>query len=120
MKKDEVFPSKYFKASTDLEQEVHLTIRDLTRESFGEEDDRQVKSILWFVETDKGLVLNKTNWSILCDIYTFDDTEELVGYRITLYREKVSFKGDRVWGTRIKEEIPDDELFAGEEEEVPF
>ena len=63
MRKDEVFPSPWLKASDLGEQELTVTISMVTLEAIGEE--REKKPVVWFHDEPKGLILNKTNWEAI-------------------------------------------------------
>ena len=108
MKTSDMFPSKYMKAEADLMKkgvsiDLPVTITSVEYEQFPEDDGSMSdKYIIYFDETPKGLVLNKTNFGILMGLYPSDDTEEWVGSRITLYAAEVQFKDKMVWGTRIR------------------
>jgi hypothetical protein len=112
MKTDEMFQSNYIKAEVDLMKKVKgklrpkdldVTIVGCTSEEFqGDEGELTQKYILYFEETPKGLVLNKTNFKALMKVHPVDDTDEWIGEQITLFAQEVSFRGDMVWGTRIR------------------
>jgi hypothetical protein len=102
MKRAEVFPSPFFKAGDLNGREPVLTIKQVSTELLSENEERRV---LTFVETDKKLVLNKTNWSKCAEITHEDDDERWIGRRIRLVTERVAFRGDLVDAIRVA--VPD-------------
>ena len=109
MKTNEMFPSKYFKADPDLLSDerkpldLPVTIVDIATETFNQDDGTEdTKHVLYFDETPKGLILNKTNYNVLMKLYPAADTDEWKGQRITLYAKEVDFRGNTTWGTRIR------------------
>jgi hypothetical protein len=62
------------------------------------------KLVLYFDETQKGLVLNMTNCEVLAGISSSDDPEEWIGLRIELFvNEDVTYAGKRMGGVRLRE-----------------
>ena len=102
---DELFPSKFMKA-TDLEdgEELVLIMDRVRTEEVGQ--DKELKGILYFEEQDKGLVLNRTNARILEELYgpNFPDWR---GRKITLFVREVDFKGKTTLGLRVKAPLED-------------
>lgn len=114
MKTKEMFQSNYIKAEVDLMRmnkkgvpqpvDLDVTIIGCTLEEFKADElsEPEEKYILYFQETNKGLVLNKTNFKTLMKVHPVDDTDEWIGCQITLYATEVEFRGETVWGTRIR------------------
>ena len=75
----DTFPSAYLKASDLKGKRVTLTMRDVSIEVMGE--DR--KPVLYFHGTDRGLALNKTNASIIVEMYG-PETDEWMGKQIII------------------------------------
>ncbi len=110
MKTKDMFPSKYIQAKIDLMKEgrplkVATTITGLVTESFDSGD----KYVMTFGGTDKSLILNKTNYNTLMDLFPVDDTDEWVGKRVYLQAQEVDYMGKMVWGTRIGLSVPDEQ-----------
>ena len=105
---DDIFPSKYLKA-TDLKNGgVQVTITNITMEDIGQDAETESKAIVYFDKYgDRGLVLNKTNGYTLADISGSRDCEDWIGLPVTLYRDKTSFQGRRVDCLRIREALED-------------
>jgi hypothetical protein len=97
MKITTAFPSAYLKASDLKGRKCLVTMRSLTIEEIGGEH----KPVLLFDGSDKGLVLNKTNATIIADIYG-DETDDWVGKKITIYPARVEFQGKIVDAIRVE------------------
>ena len=59
---NELYPSDYLKAA-DITQPVVMTIRTVTQEEIG--PDKTLKPVVFFNEKSRGLVLNKTNATMI-------------------------------------------------------
>jgi hypothetical protein len=59
--------------------------------------------VIFFKGKDKGLVLNKTNWSALVDITGEEDSDDWEGKKVKLVTRKVEYQGKRVPAIRIEE-----------------
>ena len=97
MRASDIFPSKYVKAD-DLQKDVTVTIKSVVIETL----DTDKRPVMYFKGTDKGLVLNKTNFSKCAEICDSGETDEWPGNEVTLFRAMVEFKGDTVPAVRIK------------------
>lgn len=104
MKMQDVFPNKYLQSS-DLEgNDVSVTITGCEIEEMGKDKDR--KPVLTFKGTDKKMVLNKTNWSVIGKILGSDETDDWIGKRITLYPTEVESFGETVMAIRVRLKAP--------------
>jgi len=90
--------SAYLKADK-IKQEQLLTITDVKMDKVGPE--REEKPVLFFVELEQGLVLNKTNAGVLADAFG-DETNDWVGKKIILFTAKTKFGGKTVQGMRVR------------------
>lgn len=103
MKKNDAFPSKFLKAADIEDEDVTLTIRNVTSE---EMTDGKEKRVAWFKEfggkNGKGLVVNATNWDIIAKMHG-DDDDDWSGKKISLTVEDVNFQGKMVPSIRVKE-----------------
>lgn len=108
MNMNEAFPSKYLKADVDVPEDSDLTlvINDATVETLGQGKDAEDKVILYFNGTDKGLVLNKTNWGLIARALGSDETDDWTGKAITLYSTDVQFGNDFVRSIRVRPRAP--------------
>ena len=95
---NDFFPSKYLKAE-DLDADLTMTIRTVGNEKL---PDGQEKPIVYFNETEKGLLANKTNFSAIAKITGKPNSDNWPGEKITLTVMDVEFKGDIVSAIRIK------------------
>ena len=100
------FPSKYMKAA-DLEgRQQAVTIERWSDEMIGAPPEE--KTVLYFRELSKGLVLNKTNAESIEGVAGTDDLDAWVGTSVVLVRTKTDFQGKRVECIRVEspEELP--------------
>src|SRR5437762_1698228 len=103
MKRDDVFPSKYLKA-TDLSGKACVaTIESAPYETLKGLDGTETKKIvLYFKNAEKALPLNATNFDAVCDATGCPDTEDWPGQRIELYPTKTIMGGKTVDCIRIR------------------
>ena len=88
----------YLKAE-DLGDKKHtVTIYDIKRDRIGEDD----KTIAFFREMKKGLVLNVTNGKTIRKIAGSEELSDWEGVKIVLYATEVDFKGERVPAIRVE------------------
>ena len=137
MKRDDVFPSKYLKA-TDLKGRACVaTIESAPYETLKGLDGKETKKIvLYFKNAEKALPLNATNFDAVCDATDRPDTDDWPGQRIELYPDRTTMGGKLVDCIRIRRprssgpapaaassrpSLPADELHADEmDDEIPF
>jgi hypothetical protein len=101
MKMTELYPSRFLSAD-DLDGEVPVTIASIKFEKMKDNDgNEQDKPVLFFLKTEKGLVLNKTNAKRIAEIHG-DETDGWIGKKITLYQESVTAFGETKWAIRVK------------------
>ena len=104
MKIGSAFPSKNLKADDLQGQEVSVTISGVEMEDVS--GDGEQKPVLHFTGKEKGMVLNRTNYGRLQmffpDFSASDDSADLIGKKVILYAEPVSFQGRMVKGLRLK------------------
>ena len=113
----EMHPSKFLTAA-DLKKSSHkVTIDRLEQNEVGQ--DKQMKWCLYFQGKEKGLVLNKTNTSMIASMLG-NETDDWSGKEIIIYPTKVSFKGDGVDAIRVKVEAEAPPMAAADAEEVQF
>lgn len=98
MKQHDVFPGKYLKAADLNGSTPTVTIAKVVMEEVGD----GMKPICYFVGKEKGLVLNKTNFSAIEDLAGEEDTDNWPGAKIMLITAKVEFQGKRVPAIRIE------------------
>lgn len=95
-KVSETFSSGLWKAQ-DIAKPVYLTIADAKAHEF----DDGTKLIVSFSDSDKDLVLNKTNSHTIAELYG-DDTDDWKGKPLCLFKARVPFQGRMVDGIRVK------------------
>jgi len=100
MKMADLFPSKFLKAA-ELDGNLTLTIKTVLQEDLGE----QLKPVAYFLETKKGLVINRTNANTISALYG-QDTDAWTGNQITLFATEVDFKGQTTLAIRVRLSVP--------------
>jgi hypothetical protein len=97
MKLTTMFPAKYLRADDVSDEDLQLTIADVTMCH----DFEQPKPVVSFAETDKGLVLNKVNAETIAAAYG-GDSDGWKGQPVTLFAATAMFQGRSVDAIRIK------------------
>lgn len=119
VKRNQAFPSAYWKAADLEDVQPVLTIAAVGNESFGSGEDKRVVS---FRESPKRLTLNRTNWTKIAEITGEEDDENWRGASVKLVSVLVPFKGDTVPAVRV--ERPDSATpemsTAGGGDDLPF
>ena len=94
---DDFFPSDFLKAD-DLNGQPHqVTMSHVEAQDMG----GQTKPILHFVNSQKSLVLNKTNALVIANAYS-TNMDRWQGKLVELYPDKVQFKGELVNAIRVR------------------
>lgn len=112
MKLDEIYSgsSDSIKADDLKGRDVTLTIEKWKVQEFDEEGKhgpyKANKIVLSFQETDKTLVLNKTNGYAIAEFLSEDDPANWVGAKVTLFPTKTSFGTKMVDCIRIRSAQP--------------
>jgi hypothetical protein len=99
---DEMFPSKYVKASDLGGRTLNAKIAGLAMEKMG---DGEMKPVVHFIGASKGLVLNKTNGSALKEIYG-SNTADWRGKPVQLFPTFTEYAGKRVECIRLRVPLP--------------
>lgn len=109
---NDAFPSKYLKAA-DIKGRppIAVTISHVALEEIG--DDKTLKPVLYFQGKEKGVVLNKTNGSMIAHTHG-PETDGWVGKQILLRCEGVSFRGQIVDSIRVS--VAQAEQYAQEQQ----
>jgi hypothetical protein len=105
MNANEMFPSKYIKASDLGEHKPTVIIQDVQIEELGSGEDKDRKPVIYFEGKEKGLVCNKTNWNTLIDLYG-PDTDNWLKKPIKIYATEVAFQGKMTLAVRISLQKP--------------
>ncbi len=99
------FPSRWLKASDIGDEDLSLTIVSVDEEDVGQGKTKEVKPVAFFSETDKGLILNKTNAKSIEQLYG-PETDDWIGKTIRLFATDVEFQGDQVEAIRVRRHAP--------------
>ena len=106
---NEVFPSKYLRASDLAGKSVKVKISKVAIEKMGEDN----KPVIYFEGKQKGMALNKSNAQMIAAVYS-PETDGWVGKEIKLYAGKVNFNGQMVDSLKVEvippSDGPDDSL----------
>ncbi len=94
-----VFPSKYLKAADLKGHRVTVKISGIEMANVG--DDSGDKPVVYFEGKNRGLVLNKTNSNMICEITGSSETDDWVHTSIALFPTKVDYQGRRVDAIRV-------------------
>lgn len=95
---NDCFPNKYLKSSDLQGRSVKVMIDDVIKE---EMVDGSEKPVVSFSNKDKGLVLNRTNATLLAESFG-PETNKWRGSLVELYVIKVNFQGRMVDGISIR------------------
>ena len=97
---DQLYPGRFMKAGEFLGKKVTLTIKKAELEDLmGEDGKEKAKAILAFQETEKKLVMCKTNGICIREMFG-KQLSEWTGKRVTLFPD--TWNGEpciRVWGS---------------------
>jgi hypothetical protein len=99
------FPSKWLKSGDVEEDDLTLTIRTVEMEDIGSGDNQETKPVLYFEETEKGMVLNKTNSDAISKLHT-PETDNWTGKKITIFATEVDFAGKQTLALRVRMKAP--------------
>ncbi len=100
---DQMTSSKYLRKE-DCDPPILVTIDRITLENVGMDDQpKEAKWCLYFLETEKGIVTNPTNRELCAEVCGSRMTEDWRGHRIVLFNEpSVMYQGRRTGGIRIR------------------
>lgn len=99
---NEIRQSNYLKRE-DARPDKLVTIRLHKRENIEDNGQPKLKSVLFFNELEKPLVLNWINAEAIARITGSDDTDNWTGHKIVLYDdENVMMGTKRVGGIRVR------------------
>lgn len=83
--------SKYFKAA-DLQKPKRLKIKSVTEELVGQGAEQAKKLVVWFINDEHGLVLNRVNNRTIRGAYG-DEVAGWTGKVIELFQTEAEFRG---------------------------
>ena len=117
MKLDEIFHGDSLKAADLKGKDVALTISGWAMKELDEGNKPEIR----FAETERTLILNKTNAFAIAEELGKDDLEDWKGATVVLYPTKTEYAGKRVDCIRIRTaELPKVAGPAGASDETPF
>jgi hypothetical protein len=100
MRSNDAFPSRFLKCA-DLKGRAHeLVMERVIKEDISGEQ----KLVLYFQDRKKALVLNKTNFCVIEDVY--GDSDDWSDQPIIVYPDKTQFQGKRVDCVRVRPPEP--------------
>ncbi len=102
------FPGKYLGIiDVDGKEEILFTIRALRQDDVQNPDGgTEQKPVLSFEETDKGLILNRTNADSVAALHG-PDVNNWAGQKILLYTEKGLYAYGKKWDVlRVRDYLP--------------
>jgi hypothetical protein len=94
---NDAFPSKWLKAADVGDDDILVTMRNVTMEEVA---DGERKPVLWLEGYDKGVVLNKTNGTNISQLYG-PDSDGWIGRQMTLSTAWVDFNGKSTLSLRL-------------------
>lgn len=93
------------------DEEKTLTIKETKKQKVkGADGKEQECFVAYFLESEKPMILNKTNCKIISKIYDTPYIENWKGIRIIIYSDKVKAFGDVTDALRVKNVNPDSNL----------
>ena len=95
------FDQSRFLRAEDVPQEKTLRIKTATEEVIGMGADREQKLVLWFTNTEKGLVLNRTNNRAIRAAYG-DPVDGWAGKPVVVFQTQADFRGRLVPALRVR------------------
>ena len=109
MKKNEAFPSKWFKAADFENGPRTLTISQVDYEELTDPNGRkQKKPVIRFRKEDQRLVCNATNFDNIVEVTGKPDTDDWTGHAVELYESEAQIGSKTVPCVRVRvaEETP--------------
>ena len=111
MRKTDAFPAKFLKSADAKTKPIVAVISHMEIEPVGQGADQKKKPVL-YLEDQKPMVLNATNWESLEE--AFGDSDDWPGHKIKIKCERTQYQGKTTDGLRIDPIVakpaPKDEL----------
>lgn len=128
MKASDAFPSKYLKATDILNKRIQVIVLRVEMESI--DPSEPDKPVCYFKNGSKPMVLNKTNTSVMVDLYG-DEMDDWAGKPAILTTHRVTYQGKPTnglllesppAGTKVPKAPPPpaDDFGANDGSDVPF
>jgi hypothetical protein len=101
MKRNEAFPGKYLKQE-DVDPPVLAIIDKAIRDEVSDGESKETKTILFFSNEIKPMILNGENWDTIAALYG-DESDAWTGKQIEVYRKAdVRFGNKITGGVRVR------------------
>ena len=97
-----IFPSKYLSAADLQNKDVVVTIDRVEMEEFDDNGRKVTKPVVYFQESAKAMIFNKTNATTVADITGQANTDNWGGAQICLYSTMVQFGAKMTEAIRVK------------------
>jgi len=110
----DAFPGSFIKAADLKGRRVQVTIDRVEMQDLQD----QTKAVLYFRDKDRGLVLNKTNANLLCEILGSHEVDDWTGKQVVVYPTKTEYQGRRVDCIRIDSTEQQRATSANDEEDI--
>lgn len=103
MKVSDFGSSEYIKKA-DVDPPILVTIKSTVLKNMAKDNEPpEMKPVVEFLEIDKKLILNKTNFNRISEETQEEDSDNWVGKKIVLWHNPdVELGGKRVGGTRVR------------------
>lgn len=88
-----------------MDQDETYTMKSVSVETVGQGAEQEEKPVVYFEETDKGLLLNKTNANTIAQLHG-PETDGWPGKQITLFATDVDFGGKMTLAIRVRMRAP--------------
>jgi hypothetical protein len=102
MRRSERFPSRWLKAEDLPPEGKRVVIEDVKQETVGSGKNAETKSVIYFKNATKQLVLNSINDRAIGDLAGSDDDEDWVGLAIVVFPTTTMFGSDTVPCIRVR------------------
>jgi hypothetical protein len=107
MKRNEAYPSKYFKAANHADDwEMTAEIELARLEEIGADGKKTEKLVVYFRRVKQGLVCGPTIFDQIADATGEEDSDDWKGHRVKLYRDETNFQGKTVPCIRVRSPGP--------------
>jgi hypothetical protein len=102
MRRSERFPSRWLKAEDLPPEGKRVVVEEVKQETVGSGKNAETKSVLYFKNATKQLVLNSTNDRAIGDLAGSDDDEDWAGLAIVVYPTTTMFGAETVPCIRVR------------------
>jgi hypothetical protein len=107
----DAFPSPFLQTTVvKTRGPIIATISHVEMDDVGQGADQQRKPVL-YLEGEKPMVLNRTNFETLADAY--GDSDEWAGHKVRIYVGRTQYQGRSIDGLRVEAVQPTNVLKAG-------